>query len=89
MDEMIDWNKFKSEAKGWNLSQAKKSYIELCELVNKNNHKLLSEYVGSTAKVLIDFNCGLNLIGLFQLAIKEEIDVRSVGVYASNKPKKI
>ena len=58
MDEIIDWNKFKSKAKGWNLERAKQGYIDLCELLNKNNHTLLSEYVGATTKVLIDFKCG-------------------------------
>ncbi len=58
MEEAIDWSKFKSEAKKWNLLQAKKSYIGLCELLHNNNHKLLSEYIGNSEKVLIDFNCG-------------------------------
>lgn len=58
MDEAIDWNKFKSETKRQHLLKAQKSYIRLCELLNKNNHKLLSEYANNSIKVLIDFNCG-------------------------------
>lgn len=58
MDEIIDWDKFKSEANGLILSKSKKAYIELCELLHKNNNKLLSEYINNKAKVLIDFNCG-------------------------------
>ena len=58
MDEMVDWNKFKSEAKRQYLLKAQKSYIRLCELLNNNNHKLLNEYVSDKIKVLIDFNCG-------------------------------
>lgn len=30
----------------------------LLEAVNENNHKLLSEYIDSKTKILIDFNCG-------------------------------
>ena len=30
----------------------------LLELINKNNHELLSEYVNARTKVLIDFKCG-------------------------------
>ena len=55
---MVDWSKFKSEAKGLILLKSKKAYIELCELLNKNNHKLLSEYINNSTKVLVDFNCG-------------------------------
>lgn len=35
-----------------------KAIRELKELVEKNNHKLLSKYKGTHEKVLIDFNCG-------------------------------
>ena len=31
---------------------------ELINLINKNGHKLLSEYINASTKVLIDFNCG-------------------------------
>ena len=31
---------------------------DLLEMVKNNNHKLLSEYIDSTTKILIDFNCG-------------------------------
>jgi hypothetical protein len=58
MNKTIDWDKFKSKARGLVLLKAKKTYIELCELLNKNNNKLLSEYVNAQTKVLIDFNCG-------------------------------
>ena len=58
MGEIIDWNKFKSKAKGLLLLKSQKAYIELCELLNKNNHKLLSNYTNTRIKVLIDFNCG-------------------------------
>ncbi|MEH7511670.1 hypothetical protein V7146_02920 [Gottfriedia acidiceleris] len=39
---------------GRSLEQAKE---EMIELVNKNGHKLLSEYINAFTKVLIDFNC--------------------------------
>ena len=58
MNKAIDWDKFKSEAKGLNLERPKQGYISLCELLNKNNHTLLSEYITGSTKVLIDFNCG-------------------------------
>ena len=35
--------------------QAKK---ELIDLLKENNHKLLSEYINTDTKILIDFNCG-------------------------------
>ena len=58
MNKTIDWDKFKSEAKGLNLERPKQGYVSLCELLNKNNHILLSEYITGSTKVLIDFNCG-------------------------------
>lgn len=54
----VDCDKFKSKAKGWNLEQVKQGYISFCELLYKNNHELLSDYVDNKTKVLIDFNCG-------------------------------
>lgn len=54
----VDWGKFKSKAKGWNLERAKQGYISFCELLYKNNHELLSDYMCAMPKVLIDFNCG-------------------------------
>lgn len=54
----VDWDKFKSKAKRWNLERAKQGYISFCELLYKNNHELLSDYMCAIPKVLIDFNCG-------------------------------
>lgn len=34
------------------------SKLDLYNIVEKNNHKLLSEYIKNEIKVLIDFNCG-------------------------------
>lgn len=49
---------FKSNAKGKLLERAKKAYVELIDLLKENNHKLLSEYINKSTKVLINFNCG-------------------------------
>ncbi|RKJ35482.1 hypothetical protein D7X33_38405, partial [Butyricicoccus sp. 1XD8-22] len=35
----------------------KKSLDDFIDLLNSNNHRLLSEYINSTSKVLVDFNC--------------------------------
>lgn len=53
----VDWSKFKSNAKGKNLENAKQGYIKLCELVHKNGHKLVSEYTGAKNHILISFGC--------------------------------
>ena len=55
---LVDWNKFKSKASGWNLESSKKGYVNFCKLVKDNGHKLLSDYVDNKTKVLIDYNCG-------------------------------
>ena len=58
MNKAIDWDKFKNKTKGPLLLKSQKAYIELYELLNKNNHELLTEYINNKTKVLIDFNCG-------------------------------
>ena len=50
----IDWSMFK----GKDINKCKKPYIKVCKLLNQNNHTLLSEYIDSQNKILIDFNCG-------------------------------
>ncbi len=54
----INWSKFKSNSKDIFIEKSKRSYIGLCGLLHKNENTLLSEYVSSLEKVLIDFNCG-------------------------------
>ena len=54
----VDWSKFKSKTNGKTLEKAKQGYINFCKLIKDNGHKLLSDYVNSKTKVLIDFNCG-------------------------------
>lgn len=56
----ITTNSYKSgvgcpKCAGLCLEQAKE---DLIELINKNGHNLLSEYINNKTKVLIDFNCG-------------------------------
>ena len=50
----VDWSKYG----GSKMIISKKSYIELCELLHKNGHKLLSKYKNARTKILIDFKCG-------------------------------
>lgn len=54
----IDWSKFKGRGSGKILERGKQSYIELCELLHKNNHTLLSDYISARDKILINYNCG-------------------------------
>lgn len=61
-DVRIDWSKFKSKAKGYNLELAKKSYINLCKLMHSKGHKLLSDYRASNYHISVDMQCGHNPI---------------------------
>ena len=53
----VDWNKFKSKARGKLLEKAKVGYMELCKIIYKNGHVLESEYINNTTKVLVNYNC--------------------------------
>ena len=53
----VDWNKFKSKAKGGNLDRAKQGYIDFCKLLYSNNHKLISDYSSARCDVYIKFDC--------------------------------
>lgn len=50
----IYWNKYK----GSNINKSKKSYIELCKLLHREGHELLSDYIKIDTKILINYNCG-------------------------------
>lgn len=54
----VNWNKYKGVGKGKILERGKSSYIDICEILHKNNNKLLSDYISAREKILIDFNCG-------------------------------
>ena len=54
IDAHVDWSKYK----GKNTEKSKQAYIKLFDVLNKHNHKLVGDYINSTTKVLIDFNCG-------------------------------
>ena len=54
----IDWSKYKGITSGSNANRARKSYVELCELIHKNGHTLESDYISNSTNVDINFNCG-------------------------------
>ncbi|MBS4894063.1 MAG: hypothetical protein KHZ90_09870 [Veillonella parvula] len=54
-DLIVDWNKFKSNAKGKMLERAKQGYIEFCGMLNEVDFKLVSDYVNSQEKVELTY----------------------------------
>lgn len=54
----VNWNLFENMSKGNNYQRAKQGYVDFCELLYNNGHKLLSEYTSTNEKVLIDMMCG-------------------------------
>lgn len=48
---MVDWGKFKSSAKGGQLTQAKNSYIKFCKMLDEVGFELVSDYIGNKEKV--------------------------------------
>ena len=52
--DVIKWNLYS----GRGTVKSKNAFIGFMELLHENGHELLSDYVNSTTKVLINFNCG-------------------------------
>lgn len=54
-DMIIDWSKFKSNAKRHNLQKAKNGYVEFCEMLNEVDFELVSDYISSVEKVELKY----------------------------------
>lgn len=65
---IINWNKFKINAKGRALQNSKKSYIEFCKMLDEIDFKLVSDYVGTMNKVELVYKFNKNI----ELNIKPE-----------------
>lgn len=59
---IIDWSKFKLEAKGSKLNQAKEGYINFCKILDRINFELVSDYIGSQEKVELVYKFNSNVV---------------------------
>lgn len=59
---IIDWSKFKLEAKGSKLNQAKEGYINFCKILDRINFELVSDYNGSQEKVELVYKFNSNVV---------------------------
>lgn len=52
---IVNWSKFKSNAKGKMLEKAKDGYIEFCKMLGEVDFELVSDYIGRKKRVDIQY----------------------------------